>query len=46
VHRGSSALQMNADTQFSQTALGHRLGRFFLSYCAGPVQFEKGDISQ
>jgi len=46
VHRGSSALQMNPDTQFSQTALGHRIGRFLLSYCADPVPFEKGDISQ
>ena len=46
VHRGSSALQMNAETRFSQTALGYRLGRFFLRYCADPDQFEKGDTSQ
>jgi hypothetical protein len=46
VHRGSSALQMNADSRFVQTALGHRPDRFFLSYCADPVPFEKGDISQ
>ncbi len=53
MHRGSSALQLNADTQFNQTPRGYRpgcfflsLGRFFFSYCAGLTQFEKGDNRQ
>jgi hypothetical protein len=41
MHRGSSALQMNAETQFSHTALGYRLGRFFLDTVRIPSNLKK-----